>query len=282
MAVISASGYFDDSRTDGKVCTVAGLVGSPVQWEQFESRWTLVLDRHGVPYVHMKEMADPSGPFKKWLPPQEHRDEIKGFFSDIAIILNECRFSAFGATVRIRDLQRFNAERGLELDTYALGVYGCMLHVRQNHPNTVIKLFFDRIEKVTSRLDKAQQYAEADGYYVGVTDSIQPIPLQRGFTFREVRPMQAADFLAWELRKHHIDQNEWWEIEDKPMTWDERFKHYQEWSWNKFGALLPPPRKSLNALLERIRLEGIVWDYRALTIAHNARGAIWSIDRHCS
>jgi hypothetical protein len=176
MAVIAATGYFDDSRTDGRVCTVAGLVGNKAQWEQFESAWTPLLERHGVPWLHMKEMADPNGHFKKWLPPQDHRAELKAFFSDVARTINDCRFGAFGATVRLQDLERFNSEKGLKLDPYALAVYGCMVHIKQGHPTEIVNLIFDRIEKVDSRLKKAQQYAEADNFYVGVTDFIQPIP----------------------------------------------------------------------------------------------------------
>jgi hypothetical protein len=88
--------------------------------------------------------------------------------------------------------------------------------------------------------------------------------------------MQAADFLAWELRKHHIEQNEWWEKDDRPATWLERFAHYQNWSTEKFGSKLPPTRKSLDALLKLSDVQGIVWDYRALCIAHEARRGVWA------
>ncbi|MGP0095285.1 MAG: hypothetical protein ACLPKB_35830 [Xanthobacteraceae bacterium] len=276
MALIAATGYFDDSRTDGQVFTVAGFVGASPPWEQFEKEWPLMLARHDVPYFHMKEMADPNGQFKKWLPPQEHEAEVKAFFSDMASVIGECGFGAFGATVRIKDLERFNSEKGLELDPYSLAAYGCMVHIKQVYPTDIVNLFFDRIEKVKSRLDKAVKYAEADEYYTGVAGFIQPIPIQKNLTFRNIRPLQAADFLAWEARKHHVQQNEWWEMEDRPETWDARFQHYQEWSREKFGTRLPPPRKSLDALLKQMNFEGIVWDYRALNIAHEARGGVWA------
>src|SRR5690242_19163323 len=73
------SGYFDDSQSTGDVWVVAGFVGYLNQWEHFEHLWGAALDRCEVPYFHMREMADPSGPFAKWLPPEDHQDEIISF-----------------------------------------------------------------------------------------------------------------------------------------------------------------------------------------------------------
>ena len=85
--VTGDTGYFDDSRKDNCVFTVAGLLGNALQWQQFEEAWSILLDRHGVPYVHMKEMMRLSGPYAKWLPPEDHRKEWEDFFSDIVKII---------------------------------------------------------------------------------------------------------------------------------------------------------------------------------------------------
>src|SRR5208282_4657046 len=94
-------GYFDDSCTEGLVLTVAGLIGDERQWEQFDRTWPELLKRHDVPYFHMKEMVKPNGVFAKWLPPQDHAEERRAFFSDIVETISTCRFGAFGAIVRI-------------------------------------------------------------------------------------------------------------------------------------------------------------------------------------
>ena len=70
------TGNFDDSQSVGDVWTVGGYVGYANQWDYFKSLWKEALQRHGVPYFHMKEMADPDSPFAKWLPPQEHSEEV--------------------------------------------------------------------------------------------------------------------------------------------------------------------------------------------------------------
>ncbi len=189
----------------------------------------------------------------------------------------ECKFGAFGAIVRLQDLARFNTEKGLALDAYALAVYACMLQIRRDYPDRIVSLIFDRIERVFSRLEKATEYAKGDPTYPGAADFIQPIPLPAACTFRNVRPIQAADFLVWEIRKHHVQQNEWWELQDRPDGWNQRFEHYKAWSERRFGTKLPPARKSFGALMGQMQLNGIIFDYRGLCLAHEATGGIWSL-----
>jgi hypothetical protein len=243
--------------------------------EPLEETWPLVLARHGVPYFHMREMAEQNGAFAKWLPPKDHADEVRAFFVDIVETIAACKFGAFGTVVRLQDLGRFNSEKGLSLEPYALAVYACMLQIRRDYPNRIVSLIFDHIEQVFSRLEKATEYAKGDPTYPGAADFIQPVPLPAACTFRNVRPIQAADFLVWETRKHHVRYSEWWKLEDRPTGWDQRFDHYKAWSERKFGTRLPPPRKSLGALMGQTRFSGIMFDYQGLCAAHEARDCVW-------
>jgi hypothetical protein len=173
------TGHFDDSRTEGLVLTVSGFVGGERHWEKFERDWKAFLERHGVPYFHMKEFGRTNGPYKKWLPAQDHIEEIAAFFSDLVKVIRECRLKWFGSTIRIKDLERFNKEKRLSIEPYSLAVYACMLEVGRQNPDEIVDLFFDRIEKVHSRLEKAEEYAKSDKYHLGVTDLVQPHPLNR-------------------------------------------------------------------------------------------------------
>lgn len=269
------SGYFDDSRTDGLVLTIAGYLGEEWQWNTFEERWQADLDRNGVPYFHMKEFCDPDGPYKKWLPAEKHQSEISQFFGALARTIKLSRLKGFGSIVRLKDLERFNEKHNQTLEPYPLAVYGCMIWIGKCNPQSIVSAIFDRVEQVSSKLAKAQVYAESDTYYQGVTDLIQPIPLNRALTWRNVRPLQAADFAAWEIRKHHLNQNEWWELKDRPTKVDEAILHMMEWSQRRFGTQLPA-RKSLEALLESAEIPGVLWDYHTLCEAHEARGGVWA------
>jgi hypothetical protein len=198
MAVVS--GYFDDSR-DGKVLTLAGYVGGEPHWEVFEEQWAAVLDRFEVPYFHMKEFGDPNGVYQKWLPAKDHYEEIKVFMAGLARAIGRSQLKGFGSILRLNDLDRFNAEKGQSLEPYPLAAYANMVWIGNANPKSVINLTFDRTEQISSKLKKAKSYADSDRYYPGVANLIQLNPLNKGLTWRNVRPLQAADFIAWEIRK---------------------------------------------------------------------------------
>jgi hypothetical protein len=120
------SGNFDDSQSTGDVWTVAGYVGYSAQWDYFEGLWTEALARHGVPYFHMKEMAGPSGPFAKWLPPQEHTEEVAAFFKDLVAAIRKSGLYMVSSTVWLKDLERFNQETGVGLEAYPLATHACL------------------------------------------------------------------------------------------------------------------------------------------------------------
>jgi hypothetical protein len=220
----------------------------------------------------MKEFNTPKGPYKKWLPAKEHKPQIAGFLAGLARTIGRSQLKGFGSIVRMKDLERFNREYGLSLEPYPLAAYGCMTWIGKANPGAVVSLIFDRAEQISSKLEKASIYCESDTYYAGVTDLIQPIPLNKGLTFRQVRPIQAADFAAWEIRKHHLNQNDWWELEGRPTSPHEVFQHVVEWSESRQLQ----PRKSLEALLENSSIPGVVWDYNVLCEAHEARGGVWA------
>src|SRR5262249_45367653 len=152
------------------------------------------------------------------------------FLGALARAISRSQLKGFGSIVRIKDLDRFNRENQLRLEPYPLAVYGCMLWIGKQNPDAVVSAVFDHIERVSSKLKRADIYAKSDTYYAGVTDRIQPIPLNKRLTFRDVPAIQAADFAAWEIRKHHLNQNEWWELPDRPKRPDEGLPHLMEWS----------------------------------------------------
>jgi Protein of unknown function (DUF3800) len=273
MAIIS--GYFDDSSKDDYVMVLAGLIGDANQWEHFENKWADLLSRHKVPYLHMKEMMSPKGPFAKWLPHEEHRDEVRSFFVDVVAAINSSSLQSYSTIVRLLYLDKFNKKIGLKLKAHPLAVYGCMALIHKAYPGQIISLVFDRIEKIDNSIKTAKKYAAGDSTFRGMLDHIIPIPLPKICTAKDVRPIQAADFLAWETRKHHLKQTEWWEQEGRPDSWAQRFEHYKLWSREKFGSNLPPPRKTLEAVAAQGQMQGSVFDYSGLIKVHQARGGAW-------
>jgi hypothetical protein len=142
-----------------------------------------------------------------------------------------------------------------------------------------VEVVFDHIEKVKSKLAKAQEYADSDSYYGpdGVFSKIATVGLPEEITFREIPALQAADFWAWEYRKNHLRLSEWWSLDERPKIWgDERWDHMDKWFKEKHGSWEAGTRKSLQALLTRSDFRCMVWSYQELSDAHKARGGVWA------
>jgi hypothetical protein len=270
MAIV-IKGYKDDSR-DKLAWAVAGFVGFIDQWEDFEEAWRQLLETHGVPYLHMKEIGNPNGVYAKWHPLKEHYEEMAAFFADVAKVIGRCGLQGFGAITRIADLERFNSERGLDLQPYSMAAYGSLISLYQRHPREPVELIFDHVEKVHSKLAIAKDYADSDQHYAGDFDQILMMPLNKSWTAKEIRPLQAADFLVWEYRKNHVEREGWWAQEGKSDDWDERWAAFEGW----MGKENPRTRKSILALLERTAFTGFIWDYDRLCEADRMRAGRWA------
>jgi hypothetical protein len=208
MAVIT--GYFDDSRSGEKeLWTIAGYVGDDDCWKRFEAEWPKVLVKHGVPWLHMKDMCKEHGIYSKWHPVEEHEAERKAFFQDIARTIGFCVLDGFYSSVRENDLKRFNKEYKMSLKPLPLAIYTVLLQIGRTYPNQNVEVIFDWADKLRSKIDTAETYAESDKRNVGIIDKTITTILCKQIWFKDVIEIQAADFLAYEIRKHHLDLNEW-------------------------------------------------------------------------
>jgi hypothetical protein len=272
------TGNFDDSQSTGDVWTVAGYVGYSNQWDYFERLWAAALARHGVPYFHMKEMADPSGPFAKWLPPQEHTDEVAAFFKDIVAAIRRSGLYKVSSTVWLKDLERFNQETGAALEAYPLAAHACLAVVGLKYEDQPVTMVFDRIEKVDSKLATARSYLAGDKFiYPGLCDRIVSTWLPAPATSRDVPALQAADLVAWEVRKAQFGMKKWQNSRsdshsDRWAQWQD----YVEFTRQETGED-PKIRKSLDALIEGNpnEMKSIVWDYMQMIDTHKVRCGIW-------
>jgi hypothetical protein len=274
VALISA--HFDDSQSTGDVWTIAGYAGYKNQWEYFEDLWGRALDRHGVPYFHMKEMAEPKGPFAKWLPPEDHYEEVAAFFKDLVAAVSKPNLYMVSSTVWQRDLEQFNVEKGLAIEAYPLAAHACLAMLGLKYEKQPVTAVFDRADQVTSKLNTARAYLEGDTFvYPGLCDYIASFGLQEPLTARDVPALQAADLIAWEVRKAHFRMKEW-QLSERPNHSDRwaQWQHYIDYTKAATGEA-PILRKSLDALISG-PIKSIVWDYHQLNDTHEVRRGVWS------
>jgi hypothetical protein len=274
--MVAVWGWLDDSRREA-IWSVGGYVGGEFQWEYFEEHWPAALRAAGVPYFHMREMGKANGPFDKWHPPTEHEPARRAFLSSLTNVIVESHLFGILSGVRCGDLERFNKERGLTLEPYPLGAYGCMLlAARQNLRRMRIHLVFDRVEKVESKLATARTYADADKYWQGECDAVTVTGLAKGVQLQDLPAMQAADFIAWEFRRAQERREEWHATTSVPADADEAWEQLEEWIIAKFGSHEASIRKSAIALIEPQRFANLVWDYRTLNEVHDLRDRVWT------
>jgi len=61
---LDGSGQSEDASN--QFLTLASIMASDDSWSTFEAAWSAALNRHGVPYSHMKELLRGEGPFHDW------------------------------------------------------------------------------------------------------------------------------------------------------------------------------------------------------------------------
>lgn len=271
-------GYFDDSGTDSDpqhhACTVAGFIGSVTSWATLEKTWRQILDRHDVPYLHMKQCAHFRPPFSKWKHDEEGRAR---FLKELTNAIGEVNLYGVGTTIRIPDLHRFNRDKDRNIGAFELGVYGCLLDVAAKIPEEPLELVFDRFPKIYKKLAAVEDYASTDPLYPNCHKRVGIIPLPEPLSFKTVPGIQAADFLAWEMRKSCENKREWFEAREMDDHSEEWRNSLVQWTLETRGRF-PDERMSCSGLLGASIIEGIVLDYKALCQADAIRSGRWSSD----
>jgi hypothetical protein len=261
--------YIDDSgdSTDPKqrdlVLTVAGYVSNIDRWKRFEWLWNDVLEGYEVPYLHMKEWWDRDGTIYRNI--KSDPEQEAHFFGDLVQTIKDTMLCAVSASIRLRDLHVFNEREGLNLNAYAFGLYACIIELRTKFPKDEIQIVVDKIAKPHKHIDLGKQYAETDTFEDLKADEIPITPLGKEESFKTILPIQAADFLAWEVRKYGNDRISW----IPPDKGDkESFRaDYRKWA----EEANPRLRKSAVYLDRAVQHVGYVWDAFNINAAHTIR-----------
>lgn len=287
-------GYFDESGDDRdpqhSALSVAGYLGPAEGWPVFDAEWRSVLREFDVPYLHMRELQHRRGAFKSWGKGTSGEDDrTASFLGALAAVIGRAKLEAFGAVVVLSDLKRFNAETGADVDAKALGIYACALGIRERYKTGVMELVLDRMDEGRVKVDRARRYAETDLYYPFMRDfpEFRVLPKDDPDGSQNTPALQAADFLAWEVRKNYELKRPWFENEDASpdspdwgnslLRWsiEERLEHMRRNSVRTLTFGLDMTRRSLSALGNAAPPEGIIWTYRTLIRCHETRNGIW-------
>jgi hypothetical protein len=256
--------YFDDSGDEKDpqetVSSLAGWVATAEQWQYFEKNWEKALKDHEVPYLHMKEFAPRIKDFKKYKDDEESRIAL---LQSLIRVMSEAQLEGVASVVKMVDLRYFNDRYHNDINSYAFNLHTCMNIISDRWPDTIVEMWLDRTNKLGPKINKAKDYCKSEGYYGHYNDKITPLPIPKGLTFKEVIPIQAADLLAWEIRRDVITNSfAPIPISDPPFPIDgPMFVPPSEWP----NFPKPPMRKSLAEVLSLVDLNDVpVWNRVAL------------------
>jgi hypothetical protein len=272
IAYFDDSGHGDDQQNTALV--LAGYVGPAEAWATFEPLFREALDRHAVPYLHMKQLAHNLSPYEKW---KDNEAGRVAFLQDVVKAISQATLYGLGSLIRLKDLRRFNKEKGLDIDPVSFALYGNLIELHANYPGKSIEIVIDRVNSAPSRIEMAKTFAATDAFLPGCGEGVSIRALSGNDSFRNVLPMQAADFAAYELRKDNETNTVFFSDVLPTIDRKDMMGQFLFWQLRKYGKATWPPtrRRSLDALSRVSPIGGGVWDHAMFIAADQARNGIW-------
>lgn len=270
--------YFDDSK-DNRVLTIAGFLSDYESWGRFDYAWKAMLDEFKVPYLHMKEFWNNNGIYKHI---KDDPKKEEAFFSELIKVISDHTRYCVLTMVLLEDVKKFNKQQNHQLRAPALAIYGCFLQLQMQFSGRPIEVIFDKFENASSLIELGNDYAETDTQQPINRQLILSIRIQADESCRTILPLQAADFVAWEMRKYCNDPISWisqLRFEDVPngvarMNFDKWLIEFE-----KEEGRAPRQRKSLYALKKRCPLHGFLFNYASLEVLQRRHPYGWRTNK---
>lgn len=205
-AYCDESGKANDPNV--RVISMAIVVGLPRHWQNFEQAWPKFLAQHSIPYIHKKYITygtnTGSGPFGHL------KDKLKQekLYTDLSELFLSSGVMIAGSAIVVDDLKKFNEQTGEKLDAFAYSLYlsvcrmYTMLHPSVKFGVHSVQVVLDKGDHGANTVDLAQSYFKRHRSSRGIAwptftilnkDSLE--------SSRNIPGLQAADYVAWELRK---------------------------------------------------------------------------------
>src|SRR5271157_1125684 len=193
--------FFDDSGKlggDGDFVCMAGYIADGEAWDNFTNKWALLLLKHGLPYIHMREFIPLKGVYRNLNWDNTRRDEVLAEFIDL---IREHVIAGFGIGVDAKYFRSMSKDVKRELGDPHMFCFQRILRVVVKKLRSVgyegtMSPIFDDCEQYSTRC-----YRMWSRWRVKEPDFGRLVP---SITFADDKvyaPLQAADILAWESHK---------------------------------------------------------------------------------
>lgn len=198
--------YFDESAEEQVghgFLTVAGYVFAGAGFRGLEKEWKRLLKTYELPYFHMAEcnVEDPQPPnVFSHLTKQERIQAAK----DAIGIAREHPLHGAAYVVRQEDYREVLEDGDFACDAYSFLLWTALLQVAKwcvaNRPQQSLSLFFEQGYKTQTRANELLQFVIQDK--VVWRNKGRPRVISHSFFDKDRSyPGQAADLLAWNVRK---------------------------------------------------------------------------------
>jgi hypothetical protein len=197
--------YGDESESTGEVFTIAGFLASPSAWDKFIPRWREMLCDTG-PYpvnaFHAADVEAGKRPFDGW--PPEARNQLVENALGLLTDQNLCsNLYAVSCSYVIQECAAFDNRSlgtGSVPDIYERCYRGLFYSVLTRWSFNGLDFIFDNKDKVRGRVQKHFEGAKAVlDESPGYLGKLNRVSFRND---RDVIPLQAADLLAYEVRRH--------------------------------------------------------------------------------
>jgi hypothetical protein len=205
--------YFDESGTQrGSACvSVAGYISTENRWAKFQQQWKKVLRDYDLEYFHMSEFESRYGPYKNW--PQETRVSL---LKRLIGVIHRNTIMPVGAAALIEGYEEVRRRFSAGIEPYGF----CFTETLKSMAEW---------SKTLRRPEPIACVLEAGAGFGGQVEEIRKSILKTesrkqyyriaSITFadkKDITPLQAADFLAYEAYKE-ADNGLVGTIEKKPV-----------------------------------------------------------------
>lgn len=227
---------------------MAGFISTAESWASFSDTWTAEL-RAGKPinYLKMREANSRDGEFDGWTKAEvsEKLTRLKAvidYFEPMSFHNSMSRSADWEALKAVAPRGLGNAHFSC---TFAIVSSVCRFVASQKHPNK-IEFIFDTQAEIEDEVDLFFEY---------MTESIPKearILIARNPRYEDDKtfaPLQAADMLAWHLRRRHEDHGSWMKESDDLAPISSR----AHLDCGDLGMVLPSTRKGLAAQMGGVK-----------------------------
>lgn len=193
-----------ERKTRSSVVVVSGLLSNVECWLEFEKEWRSILTKYGIDVFHRSELAAKKGKFKGWTEEKEI-----ALLGELTTIIGRLAPFMISHGVRLGDFEEVKSElEDIKVSPY---IYCCEQSITGiNFLNNLIPFK----EPIQICFDQGRKYgSETMQVFIEATSRAKSLSRYSigGISFARkdvVVPLQAADFVAYEMYRHFVEHIE--------------------------------------------------------------------------